>query len=152
MYTELRSLMHEVILLLGMFSLCAPRNAEMLRWRWSGHSSMLHRLCDLSFSYFCEPRMRVVLLPTLLCACLHDTVNLRILSSRFAPAHLLNFLRLNSAPASTPDAPGIGGTSLPLAYTPAAALIDDPSELPVVCIEYGLASRLPPEARAQHGS
>jgi hypothetical protein len=137
-YTELRSLMHEVLLLLGMFSLGAPRNAEALRWRWCGHPTMLHRLCDLPFAYFCEPRLRAVLFPTLLCACLHDSVNLRILTSRLSPEHLLCFLR--NASLSEPAAS---------THMPPAVLIDDPSELPIVSIEYALAARLPPDTWAE---
>ena len=53
----------------------------------------------LPFVYFVDPRLRAVLFPTLLCACLHDTVNLRILSSRLAPAHLLT-PRAVTAPSS----------------------------------------------------
>ena len=45
-----------------MFALGTPRNAEALRWRWNRHPTMLHRLCDLPFGYFCEPRLRAVLL------------------------------------------------------------------------------------------
>ena len=148
MVTELRALMHEVILLLGMFALCAPRNAEALRWRWQGHPTMLHRLCDLPFAYYCEPRLRSVLLPTLLCACLHDSVNLRILSSRLSPTHLLNFVRLNasgayptaalSAGSSSTDGSSTASPASPPAYSPPAALIDDPSELPIVTMEYTL--------------
>ena len=141
MYHELKSLMHEVLLLLGMFALGAPRNAEALRWRWAGHPTMLHRLCDLPFAYYAEPRFRSVLFPTLLCACYHDSVNLRILSSRLSPAHLLRYLRAAASPA-TSTAPGEPSPSP--AYTPPAALIDDPSELPIVTMEYSLPARLPP--------
>jgi hypothetical protein len=126
----------------------------MLCWRWQGHPTMLHRMCDLPFGYYCEPRLRCALLPTLLCACLHDPFNLRILSSRLAPAHLLNFIRINASPPPPPGAPGAPGAPgngsgalaepYPTTYTPPAALVDDPSELPVVSMEYALAARLPP--------
>ena len=116
---------------------------------------MLHRLCDLPFAYYCEPRLRSVLLPTLLCACLHDSVNLRILSSRLSPTHLLNFVRLNasgayptaalSAGSSSTDGSSTASPASPPAYSPPAALIDDPSELPIVTMEYTLAARLPPD-------
>ena len=140
---ELKSLMHEALLLLGLFSLNTPRNAEALRWRWSSHPTMLHRLCDLPFGYFCEPRLRSVLFPTLLCACLNDPVNLRILSSRLSPEHLLSFLR--SAQAALPaHQPGEPAPAAPPPELP-AVLIDDPSELPIVSMEYSLAARLPAE-------
>ena len=150
-YSELKGLMHEVLLLLGLFALCCPRNAEALRWRWSGHPTMLHRLCELPFGYYCDPRLRAVVLPTLLCACLHDSVNLRILTSRLSPQHLLNFLKINAQPTASQSTPlALGGEDgaaapPPTAYTPPAALIDDPSELPIVNMEYALAARLPPE-------
>ena len=97
-----------------------------------GEEWVASSLDDLPFAYYCEPRLRNVLLPTLLCACFRDTVNLRILSSRLSPAHLLNFLRLNASPPPPSSAhPAAGGAAdlPPTAYTPPAALIDDPSEL-----------------------
>ena len=73
--TELTSLLHEILLLLGLFTLRCPRNAEVLRWRKGKYPTMLHRLVDLPFRYLCEPRARMVLLPTLVCAVLHETLN-----------------------------------------------------------------------------
>ena len=134
---ELRSLTHEVLLLLALFALGSPRNAEALRWRCGSHPTMLHRLCDLPFSYFSEPRLRGVLMPTLICACLHDMVNLRILQSRLSPQHVIVYLR--SEMASHQQAPDSSATSLAL-----ATLVEDPSELPIVSMEYGLAARLSP--------
>ena len=54
---------------------------------------MLHRLVELPFPYFCEPRLLAVLMPTLLCGCLADVANLHILSSRLSPEHLARYLR-----------------------------------------------------------
>ena len=138
--TELKSLMHETLLLLGLFSLNTPRNAEALRWRWSGHPTMLHRLCELPFGYYCEPRLRSVLFPTLLCACINEPVNLRILTSRLAPEHLIHFVR-NAQAAMPTRQPGEAAAPPVLP----ANLIDDPSELPIVSMEYALAARLPVE-------
>ena len=142
---ELRLLLHEVLLLLGLFCLHSPRNAEALRWRWGAHPTMLHRLVELPFRYFCEPRCRQVLLPTLLCAVLHEPVNMRILSSSLSPEHLVTFLKTQSLALGTTGQAGAtqaaGATPPPLAP---AVLAEDPSELPMVSLEYGLAARVPP--------
>jgi len=76
-------------------------------------------------------------MPTLICACLHDMVNLRILQSRLSPQHVIVYLR--SEMASHQQAPDSSATSLAL-----ATLVEDPSELPIVSMEYGLAARLSP--------
>jgi hypothetical protein len=154
---ELRLLLHEVLLLLGLFCLHSPRNAEALRWRWGAHPTMLHRLVELPFRYFCEPRCRQVLLPTLLCAVLHEPVNLRILSSSLSPEHLVTFLKTQSLAVGTTNQAGAtqaAGTTQAAGATQAAVgtppplspavLADDPSELPMVSLEYGLAARVPP--------
>ena len=129
---ELRALLHDVLLLLGTFTLGSRGNAEILRWRWGEHPTMLHRLSALPFRYFCQPRLRLVLLPTLVCACLRDEHNIRILSERLSPAHLVRFLREEQA-ANAPTEPPL-----------AASLIADPSELPIVSMDFRLAARLPP--------
>eukprot|EP00965_Chrysotila_dentata_P042346 1404820-Pleurochrysis_carterae.AAC.3 len=130
--SEVRGLLHEVLLLLGIFTLGCPKNSEMLRWRWGSHPTMLHRLCRLPFNYFCEPKLRVVLLPTLLCGCFEDATNLRILSSELSLLHLSRFL--SEQMRATAEA----------APTSAALPMPDPSELPVVSMDYALSSRIPP--------
>ena len=139
---ELRHLLHEVLLLLGIFSLQCPHNAEALRWRWGSHPTMLHRLVDLPFRYLSDPRCRQVLLPTLLCATLHESVNLRILSERLSPEHLLSFLRAEKrAHRLSADIESKEASDDPLCPI---VLADDPSELPMVSLEYKLAARLHP--------
>ena len=131
-------LLHDVLLLLALFALGSRANSEVLRWRWRGHPTMLHRLCALPFPYFCEARLRAILMPTLVCGCLHDAANLRILSSRLSAEHLRRFLReqlrLQAAAAVAPCAD----------LSPAAVLVADPSELPIVSLDYSLACRLHP--------
>ena len=68
----------------------------------------------------------------LVCACYRESVNFRILSTSLAPDHLLSYLR--NEPSSD-------------ALTP-AALVDEPSELPVVTMEYSLGARLHPKVWA----
>ncbi|KAL3930974.1 MAG: hypothetical protein SGPRY_001311 [Prymnesium sp.] len=86
------SLTHEVVMLLGLFCLRSRPNCEVLRWRWGHHQMMLHRLCSLPFSYFVHPSLRDVLFPTLICGCLGDTINLRILAAKLSPAHIHIYL------------------------------------------------------------
>ena len=118
---------------------------------------MLHRLVELPFRYFCEPRCRQVLLPTLLCAVLHEPVNLRILSSSLSPEHLVTFLKTQSLAVGTTNQAGatqaagatqVAGATQAAVGTPPplapAVLADDPSELPMVSLENGLAARVPP--------
>mmetsp|Transcript_29862 Transcript_29862/g.96380 ORF Transcript_29862/g.96380 Transcript_29862/m.96380 type:complete len:278 (+) Transcript_29862:448-1281(+) len=130
---EVRCLLHELLLLLGIFTHGSRPNAELLRWRKGDHPTMLHRLVSLPFAYFCVPRLRAVLLPTLLCGCFCDQSNTRILAAHLHPDHLVRFLReeIAAAPAAH-------------ALTPAALLVSDPSQLPAVTMDYSLAARLPP--------
>ena len=142
---ELRSLLHEVLLLLGIFALRSPRNAEALRWRYKDHPTMLHRLVGLPFRYFCDPQCKLALFPTLLCAVLHESVNLRILTSRLSPEHLLTFLRTEMlARQSSVSLPGERFSDYSASLSSPAVLVEDPSELPMVSLEYALAARMPP--------
>ena len=131
---ELMPLLHETLLLLGQYTLGNAYNAEVLRWRWGEHPTMLQRLCSLPFEYFCHPQLRRVLLPTLLAGCLHDVPNFRILSQRLSAQHLVRFVREHQArpPPSSGE------------LTPAALLSADPSELPMVSMDFALSSRVPP--------
>jgi hypothetical protein len=137
--SELRGLLHDVLLLLGVFALGCRANSEVLRWRWRGHPTMLHRLCALPFQYFCEAKLRAVLMPALVCGCLRDTANLRILSSRLSSEHLLLFIReqVRAQPAEQQQHP-------PEELGPPAVLVADPSELPVVSMDHSLGCRLAP--------
>ena len=118
---------------------------------------MLHRLVELPFRYFCEPRCRQVLLPILLCAVLHEPANLRILSSCLSPEHLVTFLKTQSLAVGTTNQAGatqaagatqVAGATQAAVGTPPplapAVLAEDPLELPMVSLEYGLAARVPP--------
>jgi len=129
---EVRSLLHELLLLLGIFTHTSRANAELLRWRKGEHPTMLHRLVSLPFGYFCVPRLRAVLLPTLLCGCFRDAANTRILAAHLHPDHLVRFLKEELAAGP------------PAAQPPAALLVADPSQLPAVTMDYALAARLPP--------
>jgi len=139
---SMRAMLHDVLLLLGLFAHSSRANAEVLRWKWGEEPALLHRLCALPFAYFCEPHLRRVLLPTLLCGCLRDDINARILAARLNPLHLVAFLRAAAdAAAAMENSPGGAPAA---AAAPAATLTADPSELPVVSMDFTLAARLPP--------
>ena len=139
---SMRAMLHDVLLLLGLFAHSSRANAEVLRWKWGEEPALLHRLCALPFAYFCEPHLRRVLLPTLLCGCLRDDINARILAARLNPLHLVAFLRAAAdAAAAMENSPGGAPAA---AAAPAATLTADPSELPVVAMDFTLAARLPP--------
>ena len=78
------------------------------------------------------------LLPTLLAGCLHDVPNFRILSQRLSAQHLVRFVREQQARARPPQQQQGGD------LTPAALLSADPSELPMVSMDFALSSRVPP--------
>ena len=132
---EVGSLLHELLLVLGIFVHGSRANAELLRWRCGERPTMLQRLVSLPFRYWCVPALRRVLLPTLLCGCLHDPTNTQILSASLHPAHLVRFLEEETESAG--DSPS--------GATPAAVLLPDPSELPIVNMDYALSARLPRE-------
>ena len=74
-----------------------------------------------------------MLLPTLIAGCVHDVDNSRILAHRLSAQHLLRFLREQMVAAPTA-----------IELTPAISLSADPSELPMVEMEFALSSRVPP--------
>ena len=73
-----------------------------------------------------------MLLPTLIAGCVHAVDNSRILAHRLSAQHLLRFLReqMAAAPAATE-------------LTPATSLSADPSELPMVAMDFALSARVP---------
>ena len=94
------ALLHELLLVLGIFVHGSRANAELLRWRCGERPTMLQRLVSLPFRYWCVPALRRVLLPTLLCGCLHDPTNTQILSASLHPAHLVRCRRRRSRRAT----------------------------------------------------
>ena len=75
--TQLRSLLHEVIALVGYFAARHQDNQTIVQ---SGHRpSVLEQLCNLPFPYFSQPDLKRILFPTLLACCFENEENRAIL-------------------------------------------------------------------------
>ncbi|OQR93385.1 S phase cyclin A-associated protein in the endoplasmic reticulum [Achlya hypogyna] len=86
----LDELVLQLVALLGRYALCHPAHQETLRW---GHVSVLERLATLPFAFFCDPRYKDVLLPTLIAICDGDDENRRILANDVSCLVLVVYLR-----------------------------------------------------------
>ncbi|XP_046858949.1 S phase cyclin A-associated protein in the endoplasmic reticulum-like isoform X2 [Xenia sp. Carnegie-2017] len=83
-------LLHEVILIIGYFTVLNPENQVFVL---SGRSpTLLQKLCSLPFQYFSNPRLRNILFPTLICACYENEQNKEILEQEVSCALLSNYL------------------------------------------------------------
>ncbi|CAB3988178.1 Hypothetical predicted protein [Paramuricea clavata] len=83
-------LLHEVILIIGYFTVLNPDNQVFVQ---SGRPpTLLQKLCSLPFQYFSNPRLRNILFPTLICSCYQNEQNKDILEQEVSCALLNNYL------------------------------------------------------------
>ncbi|KDO22675.1 hypothetical protein SPRG_10990 [Saprolegnia parasitica CBS 223.65] len=86
----LDDLVVQVVVLLGHYALRHASHQETLRW---GHVSMIQRLTNLPFAFFCEPRFKDALFPTLIAICDGDADNCVILETDVHCMLLVAYLR-----------------------------------------------------------
>lgn len=118
-WPENRSLLHQVILLLGYFCLMNPDNqvrencnafqfvSTVIQILFvlflflqaiiqSGQSpSILEQLCGLPFEYFSDPSLTKILLPTLISCCYPNTETLKVLELEMSPSMLASFIEVS---------------------------------------------------------
>jgi hypothetical protein len=87
---ESRQALTEAILFVGYLGLGCPSLRELCRW--GSASSILQTLCSLPIQYFCDPSLKAVLFPTLVCACYEDSLNSGLLINEINPSHIVAFL------------------------------------------------------------
>ena len=83
----LQSMLNELLLFIGYFCLLRPRNQDVLHW--GSHPTILQKLCDLPFDYFCKPKLLDALMPTLLIACYNHEGNLVVVREQLNVKHIL---------------------------------------------------------------
>ncbi|GLU12453.1 hypothetical protein SLE2022_291330 [Rubroshorea leprosula] len=84
-------LLLESLLLLGHFALFHPENQAVLRWGKS--PTILHKVCDLPFTFFSDPELMPVLAGTLLAACYGCGQNKAVVQQELSMDMLLSLLR-----------------------------------------------------------
>ncbi|KAK9669199.1 hypothetical protein RND81_13G115200 [Saponaria officinalis] len=84
-------LLLESLLLLGYFSLFHPGNQAVLRW---GNSpTILHKVCDLPFSFFSDPELMPILAGTLVAACFSCEQNKDVIQQELSTDMILSLVK-----------------------------------------------------------
>ncbi|XP_074174289.1 S phase cyclin A-associated protein in the endoplasmic reticulum isoform X18 [Rhinolophus sinicus] len=90
-HVSCESLLHEVIICVGYFTVCHPDNQVIVQ---SGrHPTVLQKLCQLPFRYFSDPRLIRVLFPSLIAACYNNHQNKTALEQEMTCALLATFIQ-----------------------------------------------------------
>nr|XP_019606780.1 PREDICTED: S phase cyclin A-associated protein in the endoplasmic reticulum isoform X4 [Rhinolophus sinicus] len=90
-HVSCESLLHEVIICVGYFTVCHPDNQVIIQ---SGrHPTVLQKLCQLPFRYFSDPRLIRVLFPSLIAACYNNHQNKTALEQEMTCALLATFIQ-----------------------------------------------------------
>ncbi|KAK3584862.1 hypothetical protein CHS0354_027613 [Potamilus streckersoni] len=83
-------LLHEVVLCVGYFTVMNADNQVVIQ---SGQApTVLQQLCSLPFQYFSDPRLTIVLFPTLISCCYNNQANRLILEQELSCTLLSNFI------------------------------------------------------------
>lgn len=91
-HVSCESLLHEVIICVGYFTVCHPDNQVVVQ---SGrHPTVLQKLCQLPFRYFSDPRLIRVLFPSLIAACYNNHQNRTALEQEMTCALLATFIQV----------------------------------------------------------
>ncbi|KAJ8029246.1 S phase cyclin A-associated protein in the endoplasmic reticulum [Holothuria leucospilota] len=89
-FTLCSDMLHEVILIVGYFSLKNTDNQMLIQ---SGHTpTLLQQLCSLPFQYFSDPKLKEILFPSLICCCYGNQENKMILEQEMSCSLLVTFL------------------------------------------------------------
>ncbi|XP_022250735.1 uncharacterized protein LOC106466931 isoform X2 [Limulus polyphemus] len=87
---ELQDLLHEVVLMVGYFTVLNLDNQTILQ---SGQQpTILQQLCALPFQYFSDSQLMTLLYPTLISCCHDNSHNRAILEQEMSPELLANYI------------------------------------------------------------
>ncbi|KAL3866999.1 hypothetical protein ACJMK2_044240 [Sinanodonta woodiana] len=99
-------LLHEVVLCVGYFTVMNADNQVVIQ---SGQApTVLQQLCSLPFQYFSDPRLTIVLFPSLISCCYNNQANRLILEQELSCTLLSNFIeekQLETQLSKIPSAP-----------------------------------------------
>ena len=99
-----QSIINELLLFIGYFCLLRPTNQDVLHW--GSHPTILQKLCDLPFDYFCNPKLMDALMPTLMIACCNHEGNLVVVKEQLNVRHIVNYIDRDEAAARAPAQDG----------------------------------------------
>ncbi len=83
--------LHEIILLIGYFTVLNEEN--QVKIELGTPPTILQQLCNLSFKYFSDKKLILVLYPTLICCCFNNEKNKCVLTSELSAEMLANFIQ-----------------------------------------------------------
>ena len=83
--------LHEIILLIGYFTVLNEEN--QVKIELGTPPTILQQLCNLSFKYFSDKKLILVLYPTLICCCFNNEKNKCVLTSELSAEMLANFIK-----------------------------------------------------------
>ncbi|XP_024389117.1 uncharacterized protein [Physcomitrium patens] len=100
---QVAALLMETLLLLGYAALLHPGNQAVLRWGKS--PTILHKMCDLPFAFFSDPKLTPILIGTLLSVCYGSERNREVVQQELSMDLLLGFLKNLKQPPIPAPAP-----------------------------------------------
>jgi hypothetical protein len=83
--------LHEIILLIGYFTVLNEEN--QIKIELGTPPTILQQLCNLSFKYFSDKKLILVLYPTLICCCFNNEKNKCVLTNELSAETLANFIQ-----------------------------------------------------------
>ena len=96
-----QSIINELLLFVGYFCLLRPTNQDVLHW--GEQPTILQKLCDLPFDYYCKPRLISALIPTILIACYKHDDNLAVVREQLSEQHILDYVNKKTVASENPD-------------------------------------------------
>jgi len=90
-HIQITNLLHEVILMVGYFTLQNERNQDIIQW---GHSpSIIQRTCNLPFQYFSDDKLKQIVFPTLISMCYGNSHAKGILQQEMSGDLIVQFIK-----------------------------------------------------------
>ncbi|CDW90779.1 UNKNOWN [Stylonychia lemnae] len=87
-----KELLHETLLLIGYFTLNHEKHQQIL---CKGENTLIQKLCNLPFTYFCDKKLKEILFPTLIQVSYKNDRCLAIMDQEIAIKMLVDFINMN---------------------------------------------------------
>jgi hypothetical protein len=87
-----KALLHEIILLLGYFTLLNSQNQEVMLWG-KAPATPIQKLCALPIQYFTEQKYKDILFPTLVAVCYENKNNTQVMQQEMSTMPLVEFIK-----------------------------------------------------------
>jgi len=89
---DTKELLHETLLFIGYFALLNEQTQALLG---RGENTIMQKLCNLPFPYFCDKKLKEILFPTLIMASYKSERNVAIMNQEISFDPLIKFLQDN---------------------------------------------------------